>query len=262
MSTVPQSNIPVGFAVGAAQLLRGFALLKEPGLRRFVVLPFLVNLVVFGGLLWLLGDSLDALLDWLTPQLPEWLAWLAWLAWVLFAVLAGLLVFYTFTLLANLIASPFNGFLAERVARHLGVENAVLAETPVLRQVATDLRQEVRKLGYFLSRAAGLGLLSVLLLFIPVVNAVVPLLWFGFGAWMLALEYSDFHLANQGFAFDDERRLLRQNLGTSLGFGSAAALATLIPIVNFLVMPAAVCGATALWCERLPQDNRNPSIRP
>ena len=256
-----QRNMVVGAAGGAAQLLQGFRLLKTPGVRRFVAIPLCINLLVFAGLIWLVGDRFDALLDYFTPQLPEWLAWLAWLAWVLFAVLAALLVFYTFTLLANLLASPFNGFLAERVARHLGVEPPSGPEPPLLTQMWTDVKQEFRKLAYFLGRAAGLALLSLVLLFIPLVNALIPILWFLFGAWMLALEYSDFHLANQGYRFDEERRLLRSNLGTSLGFGAAAALATLIPFVNFLVMPAAVAGATALWCQHLPQRSKGPTIQ-
>lgn len=256
-----ERNAATGVAVGARHLLRGFRLLRTPGVRLFVVIPLCINLLVFTGLLWLVGNRFDALVDWFTPQLPEWLEWLAWLAWVLFAVLAALLVFYTFTLVANLISSPFNGFLAERVARHFGVEPPVVAHPPsIWQEMWTDVRQEFRKLGYFLSRAAGLAAVSLLLLFIPLVNAVIPLLWFLFGAWMLALEYSDFHLANQGYRFEDERRLLRSNLGTSLGFGAMAALATLVPFVNFLVMPAAVAGATALWCERLPAREQGPSI--
>lgn len=250
-----------GVVFGARHLLRGFRLLRQPGVRLFVIVPFCINLGVFAGLLWLVGHRFDALLDYLTPQLPEWLVWLAWLAWVIFAVLAALLVFYSFTLLANLISSPFNGFLAERVARHLGIEPPTVENPPsIWREMWTDVRQEFRKLGYILSRAAGLALLSLVLLFIPLVNVVIPLLWFLFGAWMLALEYSDFHLANQGYRFDEERQLLRNNLGTSLGFGAMAALATVIPFVNFLVMPAAVAGATALWCERLHCADKRPSI--
>lgn len=256
-----QRSAASGVVVGARHLLHGFRLLRQPGVRTFVIIPLCINMAVFAGLLWLVGHRFDALVDWFTPQLPEWLAWLAWLAWVLFAVLAALLVFYTFTLLANLISSPFNGFLAERVARHLGVEPPLLENPPsIWREMWTDIRQEFRKIGYFLSRAAGLALLSLVLVFIPLVNALIPLLWFVFGAWMLALEYSDFHLANQGYRFEDEHRLLRSNLGTSLGFGALSALATLVPFVNFLVMPAAVAGATALWCERLPASDKGPSI--
>lgn len=261
MNNGDRSLAPLGAADGFRHLLVGFSLLNRPGIRRFVAIPLLVNLVVFAGLVWLAGDRFDALMDTLTPQLPEWLAWLAWIAWVLFAVLAALLVFYTFTLVANLVASPFNGFLAERVARHLGVENPELAERPWAQQMLEDVRQELRKLAYFISRAAGLGLVSLLLLFIPLVNALVPLLWFGFGAWMLALEYSDFHLANQGVRFETQRQLLRRNLSSSLGFGAATALATLIPFVNFFVMPAAVAGATALWCRRLQSGDSGTSIR-
>jgi CysZ protein len=32
-----------------------------------------------------------------------------------------------------------------------------------------------------------------------------------------------------------------------MGFGGATLVGTMIPIVNFIVMPAAVAGATALW---------------
>lgn len=240
-------------ATGAAHLFAGFRLLNQPGVRIFVVIPFLINLVVFSGLVWLAFGQFEQLMDWLRPELPDWLAWLAWLAWILFALLAILLVFYTFTLLANLIGAPFNGFLAERVARHLGVEPPAGSERAVIPQMIADIRQEVRKLAYFLVRAAGLAVLSLLLIWIPGINAVVPVLWFVFGAWMLALEYSDFHLANQGYRFAAERRLLQRHRWASLGFGATAAGATLIPLVNFLVMPAAVAGATAMWVEILKE---------
>ena len=40
---------------------------------------------------------------------------------------------------------------------------------------------------------------------------------------------------------------LREKRLLALGFGAATLLMTLIPFVNFLVMPAAVAGATAMW---------------
>jgi CysZ protein len=38
-----------------------------------------------------------------------------------------------------------------------------------------------------------------------------------------------------------------------MGFGGLVALCASIPIVNFFVVPAAVVGATLLWCEELNQ---------
>lgn len=246
---------------GFRHLLRGFSLIRAPGVRLFVVIPFLINLLVFSTLIWIAADQFDRLMQWMSPELPDWLAWLAWLAWVLFGLLTLMLVFYTFTIVANLVGAPFNGFLAERVARHLGVPAPAASTQTVLQQMWTDIRQEFRKLGYFLGRAAALAILSLILIFIPGVNALVPVLWFLFGAWMLALEYSDFHLANLGYTFDEEKRLLAQNRWSALGFGAAATGATLIPIVNFLVMPAAVAGAVSMWAERLGSDSSDPVLR-
>jgi CysZ protein len=47
------------------------------------------------------------------------------------------------------------------------------------------------------------------------------------------------------------RATLRRRRALSLGFGAAAAGLTTIPILNFVVMPAAVAGATAMWVAEL-----------
>ena len=38
---------------------------------------------------------------------------------------------------------------------------------------------------------------------------------------------------------------------TSLGFGAGVMAGTMIPVVNFIIMPAAICGATVYWVEEL-----------
>ena len=40
-----------------------------------------------------------------------------------------------------------------------------------------------------------------------------------------------------------------------LGFGVEVAATMLVPIVNLIVMPAAVAGAIALWVERRDVDS-------
>ena len=53
--------------------------------------------------------------------------------------------------------------------------------------------------------------------------------------------------------FEQQRTLLKQRSGLALGFGLATLGATMIPLINFLVIPAAVAGATALYVENLKQ---------
>lgn len=92
---------------GAGYFLRGLGLIFKPGLRRFVAVPLLINVTVFALLIYFGAGQISALLDW---ALPSWLEWLRWLAWPLFALAAALVVFFSFSLLGNLIAGPFNGF--------------------------------------------------------------------------------------------------------------------------------------------------------
>jgi CysZ protein len=54
-------------------------------------------------------------------------------------------------------------------------------------------------------------------------------------------------MANHLLHFSTQRRLLRRNRLLAYGFGGGTLLLTLIPVVNFIAMPAAVAGASALW---------------
>lgn len=239
------------FLKGFNAMLEGLRLVRQPGLRRFVVVPLLINTVLFTALIYAAVSGFGWLLDYLLGVLPEWLHWLQYLLWPLFAVSVLLILAYTFTLLANLIAAPFNGVLAEAVEKHLtgqpfeqtGNWRALLADIP------PSLASEAQKLGYFALRA-----LPLLLLFlIPGINLMAPLLWTLFSAWILALEYADYPMDNHGLKFRDQRPRLRGKRLMTLGFGLTVLGLMLIPVVNFLAMPAAVAGATVLWVRELSQ---------
>jgi CysZ protein len=233
---------------GAGYFLRGLGLIGAPGVRRYVVLPLAINIVVFGVLIWAAVGQLEHLIDWITPGLPEWLAWLAWLLWIAFVFATAVVVFFTFSILANLIGAPFNGLLAEAVERHLTGEGPAQGGglAAALKQAPVAIADELGKLLYAVKWAIPLLLLFV----IPVLNLAAPLLWALFGAWMLAVEYADYPMSNDGLKGSKMRRRLAEKRVLSLGFGGAAMLATMIPVINFLVMPAAVAGATAMWVEQ------------
>lgn len=74
-------------------------------------------------------------------------------------------------------------------------------------------------------------------------------------ACALAIQYSDYPLSNRRVGFAAQRPLRKQQRARLFGFGTAAILCTLIPLVNFIIMPAAVAGATLLWVET---DAQNP----
>ncbi len=235
---------------GAGYALTGLRWLPKSGLRRFVIIPLLINAALFGAGIWWGAGQLERLDQAIQRGLPGWLAWLHWLIWPLFVLTALVVVFYTFTVVANVIAAPFNGLLAARVAKLAAPGSAPPRPSADLtwKELLLSPLQELSKLLYFIGWAIPLLALS----FIPVINVAAPVLWVLFGAWMLALEYADYPLGQRGLSFRDQRRLLRRHWRLTLGFGGMTLVLTLIPGLNFLAMPAAVIGATLMWVREAP----------
>jgi CysZ protein len=235
-----------GFTRGFGYAFAGLGALRRSGLKRFVMIPLAVNTLVFGAAGYYGFGQLGRFTDWLAARLPDWLDWLTWLLWPL-AVLGFLAaVWILFTAVANILASPFNGLLSERVAAMEGFEQASPGGS-LARDLLAAPVNEIRKL-------AGFGLLALPLLvvsLIPVINAAASLLWLVFGAWVLAVEYMDYPLGNQGMDFRAQKSLLRERRGLALGFGAGVLLMTAVPVLNFAAMPAAVTGATLLWLREM-----------
>lgn len=236
---------------GAGYALTGLRWLPKSGLRRFVAMPLLINIVLFGAGIWWTYGQFEYFDQVLQGWLPTWLDWLHWLIWPIFALTVLIALFYSFSVVANLLAAPFNSLLAERVERLTQPGNAPRPATDLSwKELILSPLAGLNRLLYFIGWAIPLLLLS----FVPVVNVATPVLWVLFSAWMLALEYADYPLANRGLSFRDQRRLLRQHWPLTLGFGGMVLLLTLIPIVNFLAMPAAVIGATLMWMREMPES--------
>ena len=235
---------------GALYFVRGFAIVMRPGIRAYVVAPLLINVVLFTALLYF-GASW--LVDFAKNMLPGWLDFLAWILIPSFVVAALMAGFFTFNLVANLIAAPFSGVLAAAVERHLTGRSSPAAGggwRTFLTELGTTLASEVRKLAYVAIRS----LPPLLLFLIPGINVVAPIVWMALGAWMLAVTYVDYPMANHGIGFDELRARLRDRRLLSLGFGGAVMAALAVPVLNFLVIPCAVAGATAMWVEQFEGD--------
>lgn len=237
-------------------LRKGLSLIRQPGLRRFVLLPLAANFLFFGIGFYYLLTSFDEFLTWSRSRIPEWavslMDALSWLIWPLFVVTALLLGSYLFSILANWLAAPFNGLLAEAVETRL--TGVAPPPEPVHQMVVRSFGREWIKLKYYLPKALGMVLLWLLTFYIPVLNLLLPVLWFVFTAWMMALQYLDYPMDNHRVPFPVMLAALRNKRGLSLGFGSLVALAGMIPLVNILIMPVAVAGATALWVEEFNKN--------
>lgn len=228
---------------GPAHLLLGFRLLLRPGIRGFMLIPLLGNIFIYSLAAGLAFYGLDAALD---RWLPASVDWLRWLLYPLAAVALLLFAFLSFTLLANLVLSPFNGLLSERVERSLTGSRVALPEESTWASMRRSFKLAAWRLGFVLLRLGAVFLLGL----IPVVGVIALPVGVVLGAWLLSLEFSDNPFGNWGWDLARQRALLRRHRAGFIGFGLAVLGLSLVPFVNLALIPAAVAGMTA-YCVRL-----------
>ncbi len=225
-----KGNNPV---LAASYLFKGLALLSSAPLRHFILIPILINLILYSAALTLGYYYIDSLIN---AFIPSWLHWLHWLLWPLFFVSFFIVGFFSFTVLANLLAAPFYGKLAAKTLTLINPDAIAVSEQPLTKVILA----ETKRVLYILRLAIPLLILS----FIPGLNLIAPLLWAIFSAWSMSLEYMAYPLENAGILFFEQKQLLKNIRWGALSFGGIAVLGLSIPFINIIIAPAAVIAAT------------------
>lgn len=234
---------------GATYFFKGLTLINTSGIRRYVLVPLLINILLFSAGLWFAISQFEIFITWALSSLPDWLSWLEWIMWPLFALTFYGLVFFCFSIIANIIAAPFNGPLAAAVERNICGNDKISTNKTFSQEVKESLGNEFIKIKYSLYLMLPLTFLSLISFAFPLIAPAVAVLWMVYTVWVLTLEYTDFPMGNHGIAFRHIREKLAEKRFLSLGFGSMVMLMTLIPIINFMVMPVAVAGATLMYVK-------------
>lgn len=246
MILIKKANNPL---VALGFLIEGVKLLTNPKLRTFIIIPILINIVLYSVALVLGYYYMNQLIN---QVIPNWLHWLDWILWPLFFISFFVVSFFSFTVLANLIASPFYGVLAARTLSIISGK-AQIVEQPITQVIVAELKRVL----YIIAR-----LLPLLVLFIiPVVNVVASFVLAVFGAWCLAMEYMAYPLENEGLLFVEQKELLKSARLGMLSFGGITMLGLTLPVLNIIIGPAAVIGATLYLYEmrEKPQETEETS---
>ncbi len=250
--------------VGIQTLFSGFSLAFEKGMRAYIFIPILTNILLFSLMTWFIFNQFNQWIEQTTLAwtLPNWLSLLQpaidfvlgaaeTILWILLVVTMLLFTGSTFTAITHIIAAPFNGYLAERAEARQRPLNYPSQTTPQL--LKRTLIRELVKLKYWFSRLIALFFITLFMGFIPIINLAAPFLWFAFGSWMMAIQYIDFPADNNGLDFSTTLKRLQQQRWAVLGFGAVIMGATLLPLVNLVIVPVAICAATILWVDRVDQ---------
>jgi uncharacterized protein involved in cysteine biosynthesis len=261
---------PIASAVSAFGLPfeGGGLLLRERRLWSLALISLMLSLAAFALAIGLLVAHAGALHAWVTAWMPapEATHWLAWL-WVgparlglmllealLFLAVAGLCLVAAY-LVASLLASPFHDALSLRVEQL--VTGSVRDETGsgllgALREGGRAAREELRRIAFFL---AVVGPLVALGLLAPGAQVLTGPVIMGFTLLFLPLDYASYTLDRRRLCFAEKRRWVTSHAPAMLGFGAAAFLTCLVPLLNLAAMPLLVVGGTLLALRHPPENS-------
>lgn len=237
---------------GIDYFFSGFELIMRPGIRLFVIVPLIINVLLFGAAFYYLFGQITPLVEYITDGIPDWLGWLkdslSYIIWPLAVLIILLFSAFLFGTLANWIAAPFNGLLSERVEIILTGQEIQGSFWDVLKDIPRTLGREFTKLAYYLPRAI---VFLIIFFLLPVIGQVI---WFLFTAWMMAIQYCDYPFDNHKISFNDMKKQLLTERKDSFVFGITVTFFSMIPIANLIVMPVAICGATSMWVDKFRKN--------
>jgi CysZ protein len=250
----------------ALDVARGFRLAfqgigflgRHRPLWKWAILPAAINLVVFAAafaiFLIFYDDLYNLATSFLSVDPPQsWYAWLwvaplrllTWAIGLLLILTALVVLFFAFLILGTAIAAPFLDVLSQRV-EELVTSQASEDKTTLLgaiRGIGGSIVVELRKFGFFLAVQAVLFALGLIPLLTPIMVLVASL----FTMLFLPLEYASFAMDRRQMPFAARRILIWRQRWLMLGFGAAGFLTLLIPLLNFVCLPALVVGGTLLF---------------
>lgn len=229
------------FIVGFNKYFTGIGFwMKNSSLLRLSIIPLILNFVfLVGGFVF----SLNYLPDVVNRIISAPHIWYQYILYyfvvMLTAVSLFILVFFVVFIMANLLAFPFNGIIAERALKiHEPLERP---KHPVLKQLRINFLAMTRRTFVFLIIAIILACAAL----IPGLGVVGA----GIGVFLMAYDRLDYGFDHFVLPFDQRMRFVKANFGEILGFAAGFGLTAMIPVINILIQPGSVVAGALLVSE-------------
>jgi CysZ protein len=214
---------------------------KNPYFLAMAALPFFVTLFLYVFGFYLFNAHVDSLLDLVWQVNPgessKLVGWLHWsythIVKFFIYIIALAVMFYTFVVCANVLASPVYDHISEKYQRMFHSNQA----SSSTRGILTIMKEEMKKAVFML-------IIPLILLFIPVIGSF---LGFVVAAVFIAWDFVDFSLARDCPLFRDRMKTLWKHKFRLMGFG----VPLLVPFVGIMVLPFAILGSTKLYYDTI-----------
>jgi len=222
-------------------------IISQPKLIFWSLLPTLITLLLFSVFVSEMQTQTKGLVN---HSLSMWGmnpdGWLAFILLLLSKVLLFFISALTFSFVANIVACPFNDFLAEQTESYT---------TPPLPRVASrSIPEKLGLIGVDLVRsltATGINLVALLFSWVPFLNVLALVITF----LVISFQFTSYPQTRRGQGFASGVSFLREHFFACLGFGAIFTLLFSVPILSSICLPLAVVGGTLLVARSKGANN-------
>ncbi|MBP9758278.1 EI24 domain-containing protein [Candidatus Dojkabacteria bacterium] len=236
-------------------------LLARPRLYVFIIIPYLINTIIFILLFGLVFAFFNQQINSLTSLLEFsgfWVEVINKTLKVLGTILATVFTSFLLISIALIIQSPFNSIITESILKENNIEkkNDKAGIKFVIADILRALEFEIVKLLII----AFVFIITFALNFIPVIGSFLYLAINTLNIFFLnLLDLLDPSYNYVGFKVFKELKLTFKNISNYLGFGILAYTVWGIPVINFLLMPILYSSATIAFLKTYSRDTFSKS---
>ena len=160
-------------------------------------------------------------------------------------------------MLSKAVAAPFYSKIAEKTVTVMtGIhEDEQMSVATILLDIGRSVWQALLAVGELLLVYA----IALPLHLVPVIGSFLYfVLTMYFTFYVICFEFLDYSFEKHRMSYRQKRSAVLGKKGLFIGYGFSVFLFMLIPLVNLLVTPVAVIGATMMYCEEFSDETRRP----
>ncbi len=225
----------VGIAVNSYG--RALSLLPRKGIRRYLLYPLLINLVLLVILIWFgfhFGGTINA---WLLAQIPGWenieWQWLQLLLQLMMQVLLLLLYFIFYKYLVLIVLSPLLAFLSEKVDAIESGREFPFCWNQLWHDIGRALLINLRNFLFEIMATVALGLLG----FIPIVGLIAPLAVILVQSYFFGFALMDYNAERHRLNRATTESWMRRHYAGVSAVGLVFHLLFIIPFIGWVIAP-------------------------
>ena len=238
----------LAFPAGVVSVFSAIALVfSTKGLKRYLIIPFLMNILLLGAIVYCSFHYLYPTITALLPQGTEWyLAFFRIFAKLFVVAFTIIAAAFIYSVAGMAICAPFIEPISEKIEY---VITGHKDETPftfsgIFRDIGRALKASFSFFIFFII----FNLLLLFLNLIPVAgNAVYAVVSFMSVLFFLGYQMFDSIFSRKGLSFTKKMSMLWKIKWASMGVGFGFILVTYIPIVGFLAPVLAAAAATEFY---------------